>query len=162
MIALVKEIRENEKPDAVVLLSHNGMDVDIKMAERVPGLNAVFGGHTHDGIPKPLEVKNVEGHTCLVTNAGSNGKYVGVMDFEFKDGKLKQLHYKMLPVITDWLPEDKEMSAYINQMRQTKYRQDYRKPHPRPVLQQEPSRQDLRGNPRRKTRDCRPAAVSTR
>jgi len=121
MIELVQDIRETEKPDAVVLLSHNGMDVDIKMAERVPGLNAVFGGHTHDGIPRPVEVKNVEGHTCLVTNAGSNGKYVGVMDFEFADGKLKDLHYKMLPVISDWLPEDKEMSAYINQMRQTVY-----------------------------------------
>jgi sulfur-oxidizing protein SoxB len=121
MIELVNGIRETEKPDAIVLLSHNGMDVDIKMAERVPGLNAVFGGHTHDGVPKPLEVKNVEGHTCLVTNAGSNGKYVGVMDFEFEGGKVKQLHYKMLPVITDWLPEDKEMNAYINQMRQTVY-----------------------------------------
>ena len=120
MIELVKKLREDEKPDAVVLLSHNGMDVDIKMAERVPGLNAVFGGHTHDGVPKPLEVRNVEGHTCLVTNAGSNGKYVGVMDFEKKDGKL-ELSYKMLPVITGWLDEDKEMSAYINQMRQTKY-----------------------------------------
>jgi sulfur-oxidizing protein SoxB len=120
MIELVMDIRATEKPDAVVLLSHNGMDVDIKMAERVPGLNAVFGGHTHDGVPKPLEIRNVEGHTCLVTNAGSNGKYVGVMDFEKKDGKL-ELSYKMLPVITGWLDEDKEMSAYINQMRQTKY-----------------------------------------
>ncbi len=121
MIELVNEIRETEKPDAIILLSHNGMDVDIKMAERVPGLNAVFGGHTHDGVPKPLEIKNVEGHTCLVTNAGSNGKFVGVMDFEFEGGKVKQLHYKMLPVISDWLPEDKEMNAYINQMRQTVY-----------------------------------------
>ena len=121
MINLVEDIRENEKPDAIVLLSHNGMDVDIKMAERVPGLNAVFGGHTHDGIPKPVKVKNVDGGTCLVTNAGSNGKYVGVMDFEFEDGKVKDMHYKMLPVISDWLPADKEMDAFIRQMRQTKY-----------------------------------------
>ncbi|MGV6826686.1 MAG: 5'-nucleotidase C-terminal domain-containing protein, partial [bacterium] len=122
MIELVQSIRENEKPDAIVLLSHNGMDVDIKMAERVPGLNAVFGGHTHDGMPKPVEVKNVEGNTCLVTNAGSNSKYVGVMDFEFDENmKLKDLHYQMLPIISDWIPEDKEMKAYITQMRQTKY-----------------------------------------
>ena len=121
MISLVQQIREDEKPDAIVLLSHNGMDVDIKMAERVPGLNAVFGGHTHDGIPQPVKVKNVEGGTCLVTNAGSNGKYVGVMDFEFEDGKVKDMHYKMLPVFSDWLPADKEMGAYIKQMRQTKY-----------------------------------------
>ena len=121
MIELVQTIREEENPDAIVLLSHNGMDVDIKMAERVPGLNAVFGGHTHDGMPKPLKVKNVEGGTCWVTNAGSNGKYVGVMDFDIQDGKIKDMHYQMLPVISDWLPEDKEMAAYIRQMRQTTY-----------------------------------------
>jgi sulfur-oxidizing protein SoxB len=121
MIELVEGIRADENPDAIILLSHNGMDVDIKMAERVPGLNVVFGGHTHDGIPQPVEVKNVEGNTCLVTNAGSNGKYVGVMDFDIQDGSVKGMHYKMLPIITDMLPADKEMEAYINQMRQTKY-----------------------------------------
>ena len=121
MIELVKGIRADENPDAIVLLSHNGMDVDVKMAERVPGLNAVFGGHTHDGIPKPVEVKNVEGHTCLVTNAGSNGKFVGVMDFDIQDGAIKGTHYRMLPIISDMLPANKEMEAYINQMRQTKY-----------------------------------------
>jgi sulfur-oxidizing protein SoxB len=121
MAALVAQIREEQKPDAVVLLSHNGMDVDIKMAERVPGLNAVFGGHPHDGIPKPVKVKNVDGNECWVTNAGSNSKFVGVMDFDIQDGQVKGMHYKMLPVMAEWLPEDKEMAAYINQMRQTKY-----------------------------------------
>ncbi|MGB5606711.1 MAG: metallophosphoesterase, partial [Gammaproteobacteria bacterium] len=121
MISLVEDIHANEKPDAVVLLSHNGMDVDVKMAERVPGLNAVFGGHTHDGMPRPLEVKNVDGGTCWVTNAGSNGKYVGVMDFDFGDGGINGMHYRMLPVMADKLPADKEMTAYISQMRQTKY-----------------------------------------
>jgi sulfur-oxidizing protein SoxB len=120
MIELVERIREEEKPDAVVLLSHNGMDVDIKMAERIPGLNAVFGGHTHDGMPKPIKVKNVSGNTCLVTNAGSNGKYVGVMDFDFADGKV-DMTYTMFPIITNMLPADKEMQAYIDQMRQTTY-----------------------------------------
>jgi sulfur-oxidizing protein SoxB len=112
MIALVKKIREEEKPDAIVLLSHNGMDVDIKMAERLPGLNAVFGGHTHDGIPQPIKVQNVAGHTCWVTNAGSNGKFVGVMDFAIQDGKVNDMHYQMLPVFTDAIPADKEMDAY--------------------------------------------------
>jgi len=122
MIDLAEQITADEKPDAMVLLSHNGMDVDIKMAERIPGLNAIFGGHTHDGMPKPVMVKNISGGTCLVTNAGSNSKYVGVMDFEFgDDGKLKNMHYKMLPIISDWLDEDKEMAAYIKQMRSKKY-----------------------------------------
>ncbi|MDH5387789.1 MAG: 5'-nucleotidase C-terminal domain-containing protein [Gammaproteobacteria bacterium] len=121
MIELVNTIREEEKPDAIVLLSHNGMDVDIKMAENVPGLNAIFGGHTHDGIPQPIKVKNIEGNTCLVTNAGSNGKFIGVMDFDIQDGKVKEMHYQMLPVFADALPADKEMQAYIDQMRNTKY-----------------------------------------
>ena len=121
MITLVEDIREEENPDAIVLLSHNGMDVDIKMAERIPGLNAVFGGHTHDGIPQPVKVKNVAGNTCWVTNAGSNGKYIGVMDFDIQDGEIKDMHYQMLPVFPEALPADKEMQAYIDQMRTTKY-----------------------------------------
>ena len=121
MIEMVKEIREEEKPDAIVLLSHNGMDVDIKMAQRVPGLNAVFGGHTHDGMPQPLKVKNVDGGECWVTNAGSNGKFLGVMDMDIRDGEIKSMQYHMLPIISDWLPADKELDAYIKQMRQTVY-----------------------------------------
>jgi sulfur-oxidizing protein SoxB len=61
MIELVADIRANEKPDAVILVSHNGMDVDIKMASRISGIDAIFGGHTHDGMPKPIEVKNAGG-----------------------------------------------------------------------------------------------------
>lgn len=117
---LVQKIRTEDKPDAVVLVSHNGMDVDIKMAENVPGLDAVFGGHTHDGMPQPIKIKTEAG-TCLVTNAGSNGKYVGVMDFAFDEGKLKETHYKMLPVFENLLDADKEMEAYLDQMRGTKY-----------------------------------------
>ncbi|MGB0846094.1 MAG: 5'-nucleotidase C-terminal domain-containing protein [Thiolinea sp.] len=118
---LVKKIRTEDQPDAVVLVSHNGMDVDIKMAEQVPGMDAVFGGHTHDGIPQPVKVTDTEGGTCLVTNAGSNGKYVGVMDFAFAEGKVKDMHYKMLPVFENMLPADKEMEAYLTQMRSKKY-----------------------------------------
>ncbi|MCL4108336.1 UNVERIFIED_CONTAM: hypothetical protein GTU68_065364 [Idotea baltica] len=118
MADLVKSIHEDEKPDAVVMLSHNGMDVDIKMAENVPGIDAVFGGHTHDGIPQPLEVKSKDGKICLVTNAGSNGKFVGVMDFDLADGK-KNLHYSMKPVFSNWLEADSEMEAYLSQMRKS-------------------------------------------
>ncbi|MEE9446811.1 MAG: 5'-nucleotidase C-terminal domain-containing protein [Arenicellales bacterium] len=120
MIELVENIHADEKPDAVVLLSHNGMDVDLKMAENIPGLNAVFGGHTHDGMPKPVEVNNVSGGKCLVTNAGSHGKFVGVMDFSFDNSKVK-MDYKMLPVFEDMLAKDKEMDAYLTQMMGTTY-----------------------------------------
>ncbi len=121
MAALIKKIRKEEKPDALCLISHNGMDVDIKMAERAPGIDVVFGGHTHDGMPVPVTVKNKEGGTCLVTNAGCSGKYVGVMDFDFEGSKLKAANYKMLPVFSNMIPEDKEMSAFLSQMRGKKY-----------------------------------------
>ncbi len=121
MAQLVKKIRTEEKPDALIMLSHNGMDVDIKMGENIPGIDAVFGGHTHDGMPQPIEVKNKDGKRCLVTNAGSNGKFVGVMDIDVKGEGKVDLHYKMLPVITNWLEADKEMEAYISQMRSKKY-----------------------------------------
>ena len=94
MVALAETIQAEHKPDAMVLLSHNGMDVDLKMAQAVPGLNAVFGGHTHDGMPKPVKVDNVSGGKCLVTNAGSHGKFVGVADFDFSDGKVN-MSYRM-------------------------------------------------------------------
>lgn len=100
----------------VVVLSHNGMDVDLKMASRVTGIDAIFGGHTHDGVPQPVEVKNAKGVT-LVTNAGSNGKFLGVMDFDVKNGKIAGWKYKLLPVFSNLLPEDAKMAALIKKIR---------------------------------------------
>ncbi|MCP5279758.1 MAG: thiosulfohydrolase SoxB [Thiobacillus sp.] len=100
----------------VAVLSHNGMDVDIKMASRVTGIDVIFGGHTHDGVPKPVEVKNAGGMT-LVTNAGSNGKFLGVMDFDVKGGKVKGWKYRLLPVFSNLLPADPGMEALIKKIR---------------------------------------------
>ncbi len=100
----------------VVVLSHNGMDVDLKMASRVRGIDAILGGHTHDGVPAPSIVKNAGGQT-LVTNAGSNGKFLGVLDFEVKGGKVTDFRYKLLPVFSNLLPADAEMAAYIKKVR---------------------------------------------
>ena len=100
----------------VVVLSHNGMDVDIKMASRVTGIDAIFGGHTHDGVPQPVQVKNAKG-TTLVTNAGSNGKFLGVMDFDVRNGKIAGWKYKLLPVFSNLLPEDAKMAALIKKVR---------------------------------------------
>jgi sulfur-oxidizing protein SoxB len=100
----------------VVVLSHNGMDVDIKMASRVTGIDAIFGGHTHDGVPQPTQVKNAKGIT-LVTNAGSNGKFLGVMDFDVRNGKIAGWKYKLLPVFSNLLPEDAGMAALIKRVR---------------------------------------------
>ncbi|MFO1338445.1 MAG: thiosulfohydrolase SoxB [Burkholderiaceae bacterium] len=101
----------------VVLLSHNGMDVDLKLAGRVRGIDAIFGGHTHDAVPRAIVVANAGGQT-LVTNAGSNGKFLGVMDFEVKAGRVTDLRYRLLPVFADQLPADAAMDALIAKVRQ--------------------------------------------
>jgi len=100
----------------VVLLSHNGMDVDLKMASRVRGIDAILGGHTHDGVPAPVAVRNAGGQT-LVTNAGSNGKFLGVLDFDVQGGKVAEHRYTLLPVFANLLPADEEMAAYIRKVR---------------------------------------------
>ena len=100
----------------VVVLSHNGMDTDLKMATRVRGVDAILGGHTHDGMPVASIVRNAGGQT-LVTNAGSNGKFVGVLDLDVKNGKVSDYRYKLLPVFAHMLPADPEMDALITQVR---------------------------------------------
>jgi sulfur-oxidizing protein SoxB len=100
----------------VVVLSHNGMDVDLKMASRVRGIDAILGGHTHDGVPAPSIVANGGGRT-LVTNAGSNGKFLAVLDFDVKGGKVADFRYKLLPVFASFLPADAEMQALIERVR---------------------------------------------
>ncbi len=100
----------------VVVLSHNGMDVDLKMATRVSGIDAIMGGHTHDGMPVATLVANKGGKT-IVTNAGSNGKFLGVLDFEVKDKKVADFRYKLLPVFSNMLPADKDMDALITKLR---------------------------------------------
>lgn len=100
----------------VVVLSHNGMDVDLKMAGRVSGIDAILGGHTHDGVPAPSIVNNSGGQT-LVTNAGSNGKFLGVLDMDVRGGKVVGFKYKLLPVFANLIEADAEMAALIKNVR---------------------------------------------
>jgi S-sulfosulfanyl-L-cysteine sulfohydrolase len=115
MQAVVDEARA-KGAQLVVVLSHNGMDVDLKMASRVRGIDAIFGGHTHDGVPLAVPVKN-PGGTTLVTNAGSNGKFLGVMDFEVKDGRIANWRYRLLPVFANVLQADPQMDALVTRLR---------------------------------------------
>ncbi|MBA5638375.1 thiosulfohydrolase SoxB [Duganella sp. LX20W] len=100
----------------VVVLSHNGMDVDLKMASRVRGIDAIMGGHTHDGMPAPVIVANGGGKT-LVTNAGSNSKFLGVLDFDVRNGAIQGFRYKLLPVFSNFLPADRDMAALVKKIR---------------------------------------------
>ena len=109
--SLVDEVRATGAK-AVVLLSHNGMDVDLKLAARVRGIDAILGGHTHDGVPAPVVV----GRT-LVTNAGSNGKFLAVLDLEVGAGGVEDYRYRLLPVFSNLLPADEAMAAYIEKAR---------------------------------------------
>lgn len=111
----IAEVR-SKGAKVVVLLSHNGMDVDLKMASRVTGLDAIMGGHTHDGVPIPVKVKNAGGIT-LVTNAGSNSKFLGVLDFDVKGGKPVDFRYKLFPIFSNMIPADPAMSKLIAKIR---------------------------------------------
>lgn len=115
MQEMVNEARE-KGAKVVVVLSHNGMDVDIKLASRVRGIDAIMGGHTHDGIPVPIIVDNAGGKT-IVTNAGSNGKFLGVLDFNVVNGHVQGFKYRLLPVFSNFLKADAEMDNLITKVR---------------------------------------------
>ncbi len=113
--AMIKEAR-GKGAQVVVLLSHNGMDVDLKLASQVSGLDAILGGHTHDAVLQPVIVENAGGKT-LVTNAGSNGKFVAVLDLEVKAGKVADYRYRLLPVLANCLKADTDMLKLIEKVR---------------------------------------------
>ena len=112
---VVEDVRK-QGVSVVVLLSHNGMDVDLKLASRVTGIDVILGGHTHDGVPAPIKVANPQGYT-LVTNAGSNGKFLGVLDIDVQNKKIVDIHYRLLPVFSNLLPADSAMDKLVTGIR---------------------------------------------
>ncbi len=112
---LVETVR-SQGAQVVVLLSHNGMDIDLKLASRISGIDMILGGHTHDGVPVPSVVANPRGST-IVTNAGSHGKFLAVVDFDVKHGRVADWRYHLLPVFSDLLPADAKMQATIARVR---------------------------------------------
>jgi sulfur-oxidizing protein SoxB len=108
----VDELRDGKKVDLVVLLSHNGVSVDLKLASRVRGLDVVLGGHTHDAIPEPILV----GKT-LVINSGAHGKFLSRLDLDVRRGRMVEYRYKLIPVLSKYVPEDPDMAALILKIR---------------------------------------------
>jgi sulfur-oxidizing protein SoxB len=100
----------------VILLSHNGTDVDLKLATRVTGIDVILGGHTHDAIPEPMPVKNAGG-TTIVTNAGSNGKFLAVLDIDVRGKRMSGYRYRLLPVFANLLPPEPAMEGLIHRHR---------------------------------------------
>jgi sulfur-oxidizing protein SoxB len=113
---VVDGLRQQDKVDAVVLLSHNGMDVDLKLASRVTGIDVILGGHTHDSVPRPTAVANAAGKT-LVTNAGSSGKFIAVLDLDIGNGGVQDARYHLLPIYTNLIKPDRDMQALIDRLR---------------------------------------------
>jgi sulfur-oxidizing protein SoxB len=107
----VDEARE-QGAGLVVLLSHNGFDVDRKLASRVKGIDVILTGHTHDALPEPVQV----GKTLLIAS-GSHGKFVSRIDFDVKGGEVKGYRYKLVPVFSDVITPDKETTALVDKLR---------------------------------------------
>jgi S-sulfosulfanyl-L-cysteine sulfohydrolase len=113
---LIEQIKQSEEADVIVLLSHNGLDVDFKLASRVSGIDIILGGHTHDAMPRPIPVKNAGGRTW-VSNAGSHGKFLAQVDLDIANGCLRDLRYRLHPVFSNLIEPDAEMQELINAIR---------------------------------------------
>ncbi|WP_226553231.1 thiosulfohydrolase SoxB [Celeribacter naphthalenivorans] len=111
MQEVVDEVR-GMGAELVVLLSHNGFDVDKKMASLVSGIDVVLSGHTHDALPEPVLV----GETIIIAS-GSNGKFVSRVDLDVRDGRMMGFRHKLIPIFSDVIEPDKEVSALINEQR---------------------------------------------
>ncbi len=107
MAEMVAEVRA-AGADAVVLLSHNGFDVDRKLAADVPGIDVILTGHTHDALPEPVLV----GKTHLIAS-GSHGKFVSRLDLDVRDGEVKEVNHKLIPILSDVITPDPDMAALV-------------------------------------------------
>ncbi|MEY3306593.1 MAG: hypothetical protein RLZZ413_631 [Pseudomonadota bacterium] len=108
MQEVVDEVRA-EGVDLVVCLSHNGFDVDRKMAGRVKGIDVILTGHTHDAVPEPIVI----GDTIMIAS-GSNGKFVSRIDLDVRDGRMMGFRHKLIPIFSDVITPDPEMAALID------------------------------------------------
>jgi len=109
---LVQELRDAGRADVVVLLSHNGLPADLKMAGRVRGIDVVLGGHTHEGLPAPVRVGGT-----LVVNSGAHGKFLSRLDLDVRKGAVAASRYKLIPVLSKYVPEDPDMARLIREIR---------------------------------------------
>lgn len=108
MAAMVAEVRA-AGAECVVVLSHNGFDVDKKMASVVPGIDVILSGHTHDALPEPAVV----GQTIIVPS-GSNGKFVSRVDLDIRDGRMMGYRTKLIPIFSDIITPDADVAAAID------------------------------------------------
>ena len=108
MQEMVDEVR-SKGAELVVCLSHNGFDVDKKMASRVTGIDVILAGHTHDALPEPVLV----GETIIIAS-GSNGKFISRVDLDVRDGRMMGFRHKLIPIFSDVIEPDAEVAAAID------------------------------------------------
>ncbi|MDG1376127.1 MAG: thiosulfohydrolase SoxB [Yoonia sp.] len=107
MAAIVQEVRD-AGAELVVLLSHNGFDVDRKLAANVDGIDIILTGHTHDALPEPVLVNK----TYLIAS-GSHGKFLTRLDLDVRDGEMKGINHRLIPIFSDVIAPDREMTALV-------------------------------------------------
>ena len=108
MQAMVDEVR-GLGADLVVILSHNGFDVDKKMASIVTGIDIILSGHTHDALPEPVLIDNT-----IIVASGSNGKFVRRVDLDVRNGQMMGFKHKLIPIFSDVITPDPDMAALID------------------------------------------------
>jgi len=107
----VDELRNTHKVDCVVVLSHDGFSVDQEVARKVNGIDFILSGHTHDPSPKPITINGT-----VVVIAGSHGKYIGRLDLDIQEGKVKDYEYKLIPIASNIIPADPEGVKLVNDL----------------------------------------------
>ena len=111
MQEMVDEVRDMGA-EVVVVLSHNGFDVDKKMAARVSGIDVILSGHTHDALPEPVLVNET-----IIVASGSNGKFVSRVDLDVRDGRMMGFKHKLIPIFSDVITPDAQVAALIDEQR---------------------------------------------
>ena len=106
---MVNKLKNEEKVDLVVVLSHNGLEVDRKFASLINGIDIIVGGHTHDILPAPQIINNT-----IIVQAGTHGKFVGRIDLNVRDKKIVDYDHKLIPIVTNWIKPDPEISGLID------------------------------------------------
>ncbi|MHB1679362.1 MAG: thiosulfohydrolase SoxB [bacterium] len=107
---MVNELKNKEKVDLVVVLSHNGLEVDRKFAALINGIDIIVGGHTHDILPAPQIINNT-----IIVQAGTHGKFVGRIDLNVQNKRIIDYDHKLIPIVTDWIKPDPEINKIIDE-----------------------------------------------